>query len=94
MKTKWRDVITDDKERLVFETLEDPQWDFRTISGIANSIDLSEEEVATTLSKFPNLVHKSIIPDVSGDDLYRLAERESSAWEMKKAIKTFITKST
>lgn len=94
MKKEWNDLIKDESERMVFEALDDPQWDFRTVQGVSKSSGLPENEVLDILNKYPSFVRKSLISGENGRDLYRLSDRKVTAGEVLKAIKTFITKST
>jgi hypothetical protein len=43
-------------ERKVFEALDDPRWDARTVAGISRSTGLPEPEVLKILSDHSNLV--------------------------------------
>jgi hypothetical protein len=43
-------------ERKVFDALDDPHWDARTIKGIARSTGLSQEDVLSILNKNAGLV--------------------------------------
>jgi len=93
MKKEWEDLIEDESERKVFEALDDPEWDLRTVQGVSKSSGLPETEVLDILNKYPAFVRKSLISDESGQDLYRLSDRKVTAGEVLKALKTFITKS-
>lgn len=77
MPRTWQDVVTDTKERSVFEALADPRWDFRTLSGIARSVQMDENDVKAVLTKYPDLVRVSPVPDSKGDALYTLRSRKS-----------------
>ena len=58
-KSNWQEIISDPKERKVFEGLANPAWDFRTIGGLASETKMSEAEVKGILDKYPGLVRKS-----------------------------------
>lgn len=60
----WRDMIVDVDERKVFEALENPKWDYRTIGGIIRETGLDEKFVAKVIDGHPDLVRKSIIPSL------------------------------
>ena len=49
MNVKWREAVSDPRERKVFEALEDEHWDFRTVSGLAKSASLPEDDVRAVL---------------------------------------------
>jgi hypothetical protein len=93
MGTSWSVILTDPKERKVFEALSDPQWDFRTIDGISKATDLTPAEVKAILDKYPDLVRRSLVRDNEGRDLFTLASRTPRAQEILSQFTTFITKS-
>jgi len=93
MGTSWSSIITDPKERRVFEALSDPQWDFRTVDGISNATHLTAAEIKVILDKYPNLVRKSLVRDNDGRELFTLASRPPSPQEIVSQFTTFITKS-
>ena len=41
--------MSDEGERGVFEELEKPDWEYRTVGGIATATGLSESDVVSTL---------------------------------------------
>lgn len=71
----WRDVVTDPAEVPVFEALEDPKWEWRTLGALARTSGLSETEVRGVLTKYPLLVRRSGVPGKSGEELYTLQSR-------------------
>jgi len=75
METDWRKVITDSKETKIFEALEDPQWEWRTVGALAKISGLSNEEVRKVLNKYPKFIRKSLVPSQDGEDLYTLQQR-------------------
>jgi len=54
--TNWRCVLMNADERKVFEALDDPRWDARTVNGISRSTGLSQTEVLRILNANANLV--------------------------------------
>ena len=90
----WKERITDPAERKVFEALADPQWDFRTIEGISKVSGLSKEQVTEILSKYPELVRRSLFPDASGRDLFTLQERPMKRQEFLGQIRNLLGKSS
>lgn len=90
----WQTRIHDPRELKLFKALADPTWDFRTIPGLSESTGIPEPEVATILTKYPDLVRKSPIPDRRGRPLFTLRERRPKAQEIFAEIRSFVTKST
>lgn len=74
-ESDWREVVTDQAERRIFEALEDPRWEWRTVRALSHASSLSTDEVRRVLSRYPLLVRKSVLPSPSGDDLYTLQAR-------------------
>ena len=72
LKTDWRSVVTDETEKRIFEALEDPRWEWRTVGALSQASGLSHEEIRRILHKYLHLVRKSLVPSTSGDDLYTL----------------------
>jgi hypothetical protein len=89
----WKKRITDPTERRVFEALSDPQWDFRTLRGLASDVGLSEAQVRAILERYPDLVRKPIVPDPKGRELFTLRSRGVSAREIFFGARTVIAKS-
>ncbi len=89
----WEDRITDPKEREVFAALANPEWDFRTISGIAEDTRLSESEVANVLDKHSDLVRKALVPDVQGRKLFTLKDRPTTVQEALAFMRAVLAKS-
>ena len=42
----WREVVTDQAERRIFDALEDPRWEWRTVQALSQASRLSTDEVA------------------------------------------------
>jgi hypothetical protein len=91
--TSWQDSISDPKERRVFEGLANPAWDFRTIGGLARETKLSEDDVASTLHKYPSLVRESLVRDLKGDELFTLNTRPVKAREILALVRDLVAKS-
>lgn len=73
--TDWRSTIKDPKESLVFQALDDPRWDWRTVPSLADASGLSQTDVRKLLNSHPELVRKSGTPSTSGEDLFTLHAR-------------------
>lgn len=54
--------------RLVLE-LEDPQWNFRTVPGLASSLGIPEREVKALLERYSRLVRWMPASDDQGNQL-------------------------
>ena len=83
-ETDWRSVIKDAAELRIFEALEDPQWQWRTVPALARVSGLDEESVRKVLSRYPEFIRQSLVPSEAGDDLFTLHERrlkQKSFWE-------------
>jgi hypothetical protein len=63
----WQSIITDDKERKIFEALEDP--------ALSRESGLEAGEVRAIIGKYPELIRKSEVPSQKGEDLYTLQSR-------------------
>lgn len=74
-ETDWRKVISDPVETKVFEALEDPRWEWRTISALSRASGLDPEGTRRVLRKYPVLVRQSALPGPGGEDLYTLERR-------------------
>ena len=75
MVENWEDSIADPVEQKVFKALSDPNWDFRTVSGIATETSVPEATVRKILQKYPQLVRKSAVKDQEGSVLYTLKSK-------------------
>ena|SRR6266853_1206494 len=74
-QTDWRQVVTDPIERKIFEALEDPRWDWRTISALSRASGLDAENTRQVIRKYPILVRQSTVPGPNGEDIYTLQRR-------------------
>jgi len=93
MDNGWQQTIKNPRERKVFEALANPQWDFRTVSGLSRDTGLPEVEIRTTLDKYGSLVRKSLVPDRHGRELFTLRSRGVKLQERLAELRMFITKS-
>ncbi len=75
IETDWNKVVTDPLEKKLFEALEDPKWEWRTISALSKASGLDQEGTRRVLRKYPILVRQSVIPASNGEDLYTLQRR-------------------
>lgn len=73
-ETDWRKIVTHPAEIRIFEALEDPQWEWRTLGALSRASGLGEQEVRSILAKYPVLVRKSLLPSEKGEDLYTLQQ--------------------
>ena len=71
----WRNVITDEREIKIFEALEDPKWDWRTVRALSKASGLEPEKVLTIIVKYPRLIRRSSVPSEKGEDLFTLQSR-------------------
>lgn len=55
----WKQVITEPNEVAVFSSLDDPEWDWRTVEGIRRDTKLSAEEIKAVLRKYSPLIRAS-----------------------------------
>ncbi len=93
MGNDWESAVADPKERKVFEALSDPRYDFRTLDGITNATGLAEGEVIAVLSKYPELIRKSPVPDRNGRELFTLRSHGVKGQEWLAQARTFASKS-
>ena len=68
----YRMAVTDPTVRKVLDALADPQWDFRTPTGIADTTGTPEEEVRTILKQYPEYVQAFDFPNRTGEPVYTL----------------------
>lgn len=93
MSIDWQNHINDPNERLVFEALADPNWDFRSTEGIAKSSNLPLDYVDKILKKYQgNLIRKSDLPDKKGRELYTLMNQSNRSNELLDLARVFISK--
>jgi hypothetical protein len=93
MSTTWSEVINNPDERKVFESLADPNWDYRTINGIQRSSGLPMERIRDILHKYEGkYIRKSSIPDAQGRELYTLQTERTDVQEILRQLRTFLSK--
>lgn len=80
-------------ELRVIEALADPQWDFRTISGIAKETKLGPEFIENTLKKNSQKIRCSKVPNHNGEALFTLNSRPETLREKLALWSIFIKKS-
>ena len=59
-----------DRRGIVVRALEDPNYEWRTIEGVAEQTGLEESNVRETLEELNGEIIRSSIPDQSGRALY------------------------
>jgi hypothetical protein len=74
-ETEWRRIVTDPSEERIFEALDDPKWEWRTISALARASGRKPDEVRAILARYPTLVRKSTVRGADGDELFTLQRR-------------------
>ncbi len=89
----WEEKITEPKEKAVFAALANPEWDFRTVQGIAAETHLAEDEVRQIIERHADLVRKAEVLDKRGRELFTLGSRPVSVQEKLAALRAFFTKS-
>jgi hypothetical protein len=97
MDKGWTHIVTDPKERRVFDALADAAYDFRTINGLARATGLEETEIEEIISRYPNLIRKSLVPYRKGGEihrLYTLSVNKQGVGEVLNIIRTLVSKST
>ena len=83
-ETNWRSVIKDAAEVRIFDALEDPHWEWRTVPALSRASGLDEASVRKVLSRYPEFIRQSLVPSEAGDDLFTLHERrleQKSFWK-------------
>lgn len=93
-QTDWRQVITDPTEKKIFEALEDPKWDWRTITALSGVSGLNSESTRRILQKYPVLVRQSTVPGPGGEELYTLQRRHFERQTVVEKIWTSVSSST
>jgi hypothetical protein len=92
--TKQGDTLpADHTARRVIEALDDQDFDFRTVQGLAEALGLSEETVQQVLDEHDDLVRVSAAPGRSGEALYTLRSRPVSTREKLAVAQTAFEKS-
>ena len=79
----WRSVVTDPQHVRIFEALEDPRWEWRTLSALARASGLNAEQTLRVLNTYPTFVRRFAIPGPNGEELFTL---QSSYFEKKNPL--------
>ena len=87
----WRSVVCDSEARQVFEALDDPEWDFRTIDGLTRATGLSQDRIEQILREYRPLVRQAAVLN-RGRELYTLASRRPKFRELLSTARAFIAK--
>ncbi len=82
--------ITSFNEKKVFESLSNPKYDFRTISGISKETGLFQSEVREILDKYPKLIRKSLVRNREGDELFTIRSRPIKIRERLAELRMFL----
>jgi hypothetical protein len=77
----------------VEKALENPNWDFRTIDGLAEDTGLPPDEIRALINSHSDRVRVSNVPDTQGRVLYTLASKPISARELLATVRAFAAKS-
>ena len=72
--------------------LEDPRWGFRTISSIAKSTTLSEDEVRRILASHKDQLYQASHLNERGEVLYALEERAPRIREFIGNVQRYVAK--
>jgi hypothetical protein len=59
-----------DRRNIVVRALEDPNYEWRTVEGVAEQTGLEEANVRETLEELNGEIIRSSVPDESGRNLY------------------------
>lgn len=59
-----------DQWELIIRALENPKYKWRTIGGISKETALTPDVIKNELQKHPDLIIKSSIQSINGEDLY------------------------
>lgn len=94
MRESWKEQILNPVEREIFEALDDPRWDFRTIAGLSKGTGVPESTVRDVLDRYPQFIRQSPVPDLEGRALYTLVSKRGGLREWYSTTRAFITKST
>jgi hypothetical protein len=72
----WKDKLgpnATNEEKIVFEALDDPEWSWRTLNGIASATDLEPQTVKSILMGHQDLIRTAISQKFG--PIYQLIER-------------------
>ena len=80
----WRSIITDEREIKMFEALENPKWEWRTVGALSRESGLDQKAIQKIIKMHPELIRKSDVQSQNGEDLYTLQSRfykRKRSWE-------------
>ena len=80
----WRSIITDEREIKMFEALENPKWEWRTVRALSRESGLDQKAIQKIIKMHPELIRKSDVQSQNGEDLYTLQSRfykRKRSWE-------------
>jgi hypothetical protein len=69
----WREFVKDPEEIKLFEALEDPKYEWRTLAALQRASGMSEADILRVLQSRPSLVRET--HSRSGEPLWTLQER-------------------
>lgn len=91
--TNWGGFVMTLNERRVIEGLANPEWDFRTVTGLTMETGLDMQYIEGVLKKFPQLIRYCDVPDKQGGLLYTLSDRPKKLREKLALLRVFLAKS-
>jgi hypothetical protein len=92
--TKQGDTLPSDlSARRVIEALDDEEFDFRTVQGLSEALDLPESTVQQVLDDHADLVRVSAVRSRNGEALYTLRSRPVTTRENLAVAQTAFEKS-
>ena len=59
-----------DKKEQIIKALENPEWEWRTVKGVADETGLPPDEIVEILEGSPAEIIRSEVPDARGRALY------------------------
>jgi len=85
-------AVSADAWLMIKQALENPEWDFRTLDGLAKDTGLSREEVKRLLDQHGDEIRKAYVTDRNGNILYAPAQKPVRFRELLANVRAFITK--
>lgn len=89
-RNTWDNEVTNPTERQVFQALSNPQWNWRTTSGLARESGLPEISVQSVISKHARLVRKWPYPDQQGQEIISLVSESVSIRERLARLRKYL----
>jgi hypothetical protein len=71
--SEWRQVVRDPREAKIFEALEDPRYEWRTLKALQRASGMSEQEVRQVLDRNRSLIREA--RSQSSEPIWTLQER-------------------